>query len=107
MVANFLTSQMHLKLELMHNETGRTSRLEIAVKTLMILSSSLIKVDHIREKLPHSIFCNKMALKLRAIYLLLTLELLLNETCKTSMLEIAAKVSMNLSRSSIKVENIR
>ena len=37
MAAKLLTSQMHLKLELMHNKTRRTSRLEIAAKILMIL----------------------------------------------------------------------
>ena len=53
MAAKFGTSQMHLKLELMHNKTCRTSRLEIAAKTLMSLSSSLIKVDDNREILTH------------------------------------------------------
>ena len=37
MAAKLLTSQLHLKLEWMHIETYRTSRLEIAAKTLMIL----------------------------------------------------------------------
>ena len=37
MAAKLLTSQLHLKLELMHIETCRTPRLEIAAKTLMIL----------------------------------------------------------------------
>ena len=45
-------SQLHLKSELLHNETCRTSRVEIAVKTLMILSRSLKKVDGNREILP-------------------------------------------------------
>ena len=50
MAAKFLTSQMHLKLELMHNKTCRTSRLlEIVAKNLMILISSLIKVHDNRE----------------------------------------------------------
>ena len=53
MAAKFLTAQMHIKLELMHNETCRTSRLEIAAKTLMILSNSLMKVDDNREILTH------------------------------------------------------
>ena len=53
MAAKLLTSQVHLKLELMHNKTCRTSRLEIAAKTLMILSSSLIKVDDNREIITH------------------------------------------------------
>ena len=43
MAEKLLTSQVQLKLEVMHNKTYRTSRLEIAAKTLMILSSSLIK----------------------------------------------------------------
>ena len=37
MAAKLLTSQLRLKLELMHNKTRRTSRLEIAARTLMIL----------------------------------------------------------------------
>ena len=53
MEAKLLTSQVHLKLELVHNKTCRTSRLEIAAKTVMILSSSLIKVDDIREIITH------------------------------------------------------
>ena len=53
MAAKLLTSQLHLKLELTHNEIFRTSQLEIATKTLMILSSSLIKVDDNREILTH------------------------------------------------------
>ena len=53
MAAKRLTSQLHLKLELMHNETCRTSRLEIAAKTLMTLPSSVMKVDENREKLTH------------------------------------------------------
>ena len=48
-MAKVLTSRMHLKLELMHNKTCRISRLEIAAKTLMIISSSLIIVDDNRE----------------------------------------------------------
>ena len=43
----------NLKLELTHNKTRRTSRLEIAPKTLMTLSSSLINVDDNREMLTH------------------------------------------------------
>ena len=53
MAAKLLTSQVHTKLELMHNKTSRTSRLEIAAKTLMILSSSLIKVDDNRKIIMH------------------------------------------------------
>ena len=53
MAAKLLTSQVHLKSELMHYKTCRTLRLEIAAKTLMTLSSSLIKVDHNREILMH------------------------------------------------------
>ena len=53
MGAKFLTSQMHLKLELMHDKPCRTSRLEIAGKTLMTLSSSLMKVENNRETLTH------------------------------------------------------
>ena len=53
MAAKLLTSQMHLKLEPMHNKTCRTSRLEIAAKTVMILRSSLIKVDENREIITH------------------------------------------------------
>ena len=34
MAAKLLASQVHLKLELMHNKTRRTSRLEIAAKTI-------------------------------------------------------------------------
>ena len=41
MGAKLLTSQLHLKLELMHIETCRTSRLEIAAKTLMICNGKL------------------------------------------------------------------
>ena len=52
MAAKLLTSQLHLKLELTHNETCRTLRLEIAAKTLMTLSSSLVKVDDNREIIP-------------------------------------------------------
>ena len=50
-----MTSQLHLKLELMYNDTCRTSRLEIAVKTLMIRSINLIKAKQLdyREILPH------------------------------------------------------
>ena len=40
----------------MHNETWRTSRLEIRAKNLMILSSSLVKVDDNREILTHQRF---------------------------------------------------
>ena len=40
-------------------------------------------------------------------YSLSKLELLLNETCKTSRLQIATKIWMNRSSSLIKVENIR
>ena len=40
----------------MHNETCRTSRLEIRAKNLMILSSSLVKVDDNREILTHQKF---------------------------------------------------
>ena len=49
MAAKLLRSQLHLKLELMQIETCRTSQLEIAAKTLMILQSSLIKVGDNRE----------------------------------------------------------
>ena len=49
MAAKLLTSQVHLKLELIQKKTCITYRLEIAAKTLMILLSSLIKVDHNRE----------------------------------------------------------
>ena len=45
MAAKLLTSQVHLKVELMHNKTCRTSQLEIAAKTLMI------KVDNNKEYL--------------------------------------------------------
>ena len=45
MAAKLLTSQLHLKIEPIHNELCRTSRLEIAAKTLMVHSNSLIKVD--------------------------------------------------------------
>ena len=45
--------QLHLKLELMHNETCRTLLLEIAAKTLMILSSSLTTNDDNRQLLTH------------------------------------------------------
>ena len=53
MAANLLTPQLHLKLELTHNETCRTSRLEIVAQTLMTLSSRLIKIDDNRELLTH------------------------------------------------------
>ena len=53
MAAKLLTSLVHLKLELMHNKTGRTSGLEIAAKTLMILSRSLINVYENREIITH------------------------------------------------------
>ena len=46
MAAKLLTSQLLLKLELMPNETCKTSRLKIVAKTLMNLSSSLIKVKY-------------------------------------------------------------
>ena len=52
--AKLSTPRLHLKLELRHNETSRTSRLEIASKTLMReLSSSLMKFDDNREILMH------------------------------------------------------
>ena len=56
MAANLLMSQLLLRLELMHNETCKTSRLKIATKTLMNLSSSLIKVKYNREILSHESF---------------------------------------------------
>ena len=50
MAAKLMTSQLHSKLKLMHNETCRTSRLATATKTLEIFSSSLIKGDDNRER---------------------------------------------------------
>ena len=50
------------------------------------------------------LFCIQMAVKLIAITLLLKLELLLTETCKTSMLKIAAKALKNAPSSLMKVE---
>ena len=53
MAAKLLTSQLHLKLELMNIETCKTSRLKIAAKTLMIRKSSLIKVGDNRKISTH------------------------------------------------------
>ena len=53
MAAKLLTSQLHLELEPMHEKSCRTSRLETAAKTLMLHSSSLIKIDDNKETLPH------------------------------------------------------
>ena len=50
------------------------------------------------------LFCNKLAVKLIAIYLLLKLQLLFNENYKTSRIKIAAKTVMNLPSSLMKVK---
>ena len=56
MTAKLLTSQLFLKLELMLNETCKTSTLKNAAKILMNLSSSLMKVKYNREMFPHESF---------------------------------------------------
>ena len=55
MAAKKLTSQLHSNLKLMYNMTCRKSRVEIAAKTSIFLSS-LIKVGDNREKLTHPSF---------------------------------------------------
>ena len=56
MAAKLLKSHLLLKLELMHNQTCKTSRLKTAANTLMDLSSSLIKVNYNSEELSHESF---------------------------------------------------
>ena len=58
MVVQLQTFKLHSKLEQMHNETCRTSRLEIAAKTLM----KLRVVGHFEEHVQCSCEFNKRGL---------------------------------------------